>query len=64
MEQHTLRGAVSNVQTLPTKKYQQATSIINGYVSDNPWRAIGIATAIGALTGFLTTRIGVLATRR
>ena len=56
MEQHTLKGAASNVQILAATKYKQASNVIDGYVSNNPWSAIGIAAAIGALIGFLTAR--------
>lgn len=56
MEQHVFKDAASNVQTLAAKNYRRATTAVDGYVSDNPWRAIGIAAAIGALIGFLTTR--------
>jgi ElaB/YqjD/DUF883 family membrane-anchored ribosome-binding protein len=55
MEQR-LKAAVSNVQTLATDKYRQATTAVDGYVSGNPWRAIGIAAAIGTLIGFLAAR--------
>jgi ElaB/YqjD/DUF883 family membrane-anchored ribosome-binding protein len=56
MQQHTLKSAASNVQTLAVDKYKQATTAVDGYVSDSPWVAIGIAAAIGALIGFLTAR--------
>lgn len=56
MDQHHLKTAVSNVQTLAVDKYKQAITAADGYVSDNPWRAVGIAAAIGALIGFLAAR--------
>lgn len=56
MDQHTLKAAVSNVQTLAADKYKQTTTAVDGYVSDNPWKTIGIAAAIGALIGFLAAR--------
>lgn len=55
MEQH-LKAAVSNVQNLATRKYKQASSAVDGYVSDSPWKAVGIAAAIGVLIGFFTAR--------
>ena len=55
MEQH-LKAAVSNVQALATSKYKQAATAIDGFVSDRPWRAVGIAAAFGALIGFFTAK--------
>jgi len=57
MEQHTLKGTASNVQVLATNKYKQATLAVDGYVSDNPWKAIGIMAAVGVLIGFMTARL-------
>ncbi len=54
--EHHLKSAVSNVQTLAVDKYKQATSAVDGYVSGNPWKAIGIAATIGALIGFFAAR--------
>lgn len=51
-----VKDAASNVQTLATRKYKQATSVVDGYVSDNPWRTIGIAAALGVLIGFLAAK--------
>lgn len=56
MEQHVLKDAVSNVQTLTARKYKQATTAVDSYVSGNPWRVIGIAAAIGVLIGFFSAR--------
>ena len=56
MDQQHLKSAVSNVQTLAVDKYKQATTAVDGYVSDNPWKAIGISAAIGVLIGFLAAR--------
>lgn len=55
MEQY-LKAAVSNVQTLATSKYKQAATAVDGYVSENPWKTIGIVAAIGVLIGFFTAR--------
>jgi ElaB/YqjD/DUF883 family membrane-anchored ribosome-binding protein len=55
MEQQ-LKAAVSNVQTLATDKYKRAVAAVDGYVSNSPWRAVGIAVAIGALIGFFTAK--------
>ncbi len=56
MDQRTLKDAASNVQTLAARQYRQATTAVDGYVSGSPWRAIGIAAALGVLVGFLTAR--------
>lgn len=55
MEQ-TLKAAVSNVENLATRKYRQASTAVDDYVSDSPWKAVGIAAAIGVLIGFFTAR--------
>ena len=56
MDQRTLKDAASNVQTLSARQYRQATTVVDGYVSDNPWKSIGIAAAMGALIGFLAAK--------
>jgi ElaB/YqjD/DUF883 family membrane-anchored ribosome-binding protein len=56
MDQRTLIAAASNVQTLAARKYRRATTVVDGYVSDNPWKSIGIATAMGVLIGFLAAK--------
>jgi len=56
MDHRTIKDAASNVQTLAARQYRQATTAVDGYVSDSPWTAIGIAAALGVLIGFLTTR--------
>ncbi len=56
MEQHHLKSAVSSTQTLAVDKYKQAAAAIDRYVSDSPWRTLGIAAAIGALIGFFTAK--------
>lgn len=55
MEQ-SLKGAVSNAENLATRKYQKASTAVDKYVSNSPWKAVGIAAAIGALIGFFTAR--------
>lgn len=48
-----------NVQSLAANNYSQAKVAVVGYVGDNPWRAIGIAAAIG-VSAFLFGQIGQL----
>lgn len=56
MEQRILKDSASNVRNLAVDKYQQVTSAISSYVSDKPWRAIGIVSTLGLLIGFLAAR--------
>lgn len=57
MDQHNiLESAVSNAQAFTADKYRKATRAVDGYVSASPWKAVGIAAAIGALFGFLAAR--------
>ena len=56
MQQNIIKDAASNVQTLAARKYRQATTVVDGYVSDNPWKSIGIAAAMGVLIGFLAAK--------
>jgi len=51
-----VKDTASNVQNLAARKYKQVTGVVDGYVSDNPWRTIGIAAALGALIGFLAAK--------
>lgn len=51
-----VKDSVSNVQSLATKKYKQAANVVDGYVSNNPWKSIGIVAAVGALLGFLAAK--------
>jgi len=50
------KDTVSNVQSLAARKYRQATTVVDGYVSDNPWKTIGIAAAMGVLIGLLAAK--------
>lgn len=56
MEQSSIKDAASNVQALASKKYRQATTSVGTYVGNNPWKSIGIATAMGVLIGFLAAK--------
>lgn len=56
MEQRYPRTTVSNIQNLAVGKYKQAASAVDGFVSASPWKAVGIAAAVGALVGFFTAR--------
>jgi ElaB/YqjD/DUF883 family membrane-anchored ribosome-binding protein len=56
MDQRYLKSAASNVQDIASSRYRQATSAIGGYVRESPWKAVGIAAAVGALIGYFTAR--------
>lgn len=56
MEQRYFKNAVSNVQTQAIDKYKRAASAVDGFVSASPWKAVGIAAAVGALIGFYAAR--------
>ncbi len=56
MEQGILKDAASNVQALAGKKYRQASTSVDTYVGNNPWKVVGAAAALGMLVGFLTAR--------
>lgn len=63
MTQHILKDAASNVQDLAanvqdlaSRKYRQATTVVDSYVSGNPWKTIGVAAALGVLIGFLAAK--------
>lgn len=56
MTQHILKDAASNVQDLAVGKYRRAATVVDGYVSDNPWKTIGIAAALGMLIGLLAAK--------
>jgi ElaB/YqjD/DUF883 family membrane-anchored ribosome-binding protein len=51
-----VRGAMSEAQSYAFDRYKQAAENTDRYVRDNPWRAVGIAAAVGILIGFVTTR--------
>jgi len=56
MEQGILKDAASNVQALAGKKYRQASTSVDTFVGNNPWKVVGAAAALGMLVGFLTAR--------
>lgn len=56
MEQSILKDTASNVQALASRKYRQATTSVDTYVGNNPWKVVGAAAALGMLIGFLTAR--------
>lgn len=50
------RAQLSSLDTSVRSGAKQAADFTDGYVHDNPWRAIGMGAAIGLLVGFLVSR--------
>jgi ElaB/YqjD/DUF883 family membrane-anchored ribosome-binding protein len=52
----TARQTLGELQQTVQAGAKQAMETTDAYVHSNPWRAIGISAAVGALVGFLITR--------
>jgi ElaB/YqjD/DUF883 family membrane-anchored ribosome-binding protein len=55
----SLEGAKSkfdNARSIATEKAKLAANTTDDYVKQCPWRAVGIATAAGLITGILVSR--------
>jgi ElaB/YqjD/DUF883 family membrane-anchored ribosome-binding protein len=52
----TAREKLGEIQTQVTDGAKVAITTTDSYVRGNPWRAVGIAAAVGALIGFLASR--------
>ena len=50
------RSILSDVQETALDQYKQAAAATDGYVRENPWKAVGIAAAAGVLVGLLTMK--------
>lgn len=50
------REKLGDIQTQVTDGAKVAITTTDSYVRGNPWRAVGIAAAVGALIGFLASR--------
>ena len=50
------REKFGEIQTTVTEGAKVAATSTDAYVRSNPWRAVGIAAAAGAVIGFLATR--------
>jgi len=52
------KATLSEAGTAVSDKARHAASATDGYVRENPWRALGVAAAVGALLAaiLLTTR--------
>ena len=52
----TAREKLGEMQTTVSDGARVAMTTTDEYVRSNPWRAVGIAAAAGAIIGFLCTR--------
>ncbi|VCU69848.1 hypothetical protein PIGHUM_01913 [Pigmentiphaga humi] len=50
------RTIYGDAQDRASQTYREASAQADAYVHDNPWRAIGIAAAVGVVIGLLATR--------
>ena len=50
------RARLSAIDTTVRSGARQAADYTDGYVHENPWRAIGMGAAIGLLVGFLVSQ--------
>jgi ElaB/YqjD/DUF883 family membrane-anchored ribosome-binding protein len=50
------REKFGEIQTTVTEGAKVAATSTDAYVRSNPWRAVGIAAAAGAILGFLCSR--------
>jgi ElaB/YqjD/DUF883 family membrane-anchored ribosome-binding protein len=50
------RDKFGEIQTTVTEGAKVAATSTDAYVRSNPWRAVGIAAAAGAILGFLASR--------
>jgi ElaB/YqjD/DUF883 family membrane-anchored ribosome-binding protein len=51
-----LRSAADTVQGLSVDRARAAGRVADDYVSDNPWRMVGVAAVIGLLAGMIAGR--------
>ena len=54
--QATVQEGAKAAMTTVQNGAKAAATTTDAYVRDNPWRAVGIAAAAGALVGFLASR--------
>jgi ElaB/YqjD/DUF883 family membrane-anchored ribosome-binding protein len=50
------RERLSSLDSSVRSGARQAADFTDGYVHENPWRAIGVGAAIGLLIGYLVSR--------
>ncbi|MFZ3320847.1 MAG: DUF883 family protein [Usitatibacter sp.] len=52
----TARKTLGDLQTSVQESARVAVKTTDGYVRENPWQAVGISAAVGAVVGFLISR--------
>ena len=52
----TTRHKLQTLEDVAVAKTKEAAAVTDEYVHENPWRAIGIAAALGAIVGMLIAR--------
>ena len=50
------RKTLGELQKNVQESARMAVKTTDGYVRDNPWQAVGISAAVGAVVGFLISR--------
>lgn len=50
------KEAMQDTQVAVIEKSKAAARVTDDYVHDNPWRAVGIAAAVGFLLGLIVNR--------
>lgn len=50
------KSALYDLEGRAVDRYREASACTENYVRANPWQAVGIAVAVGALVGFLAHR--------
>lgn len=50
------KGVASSVEASAAEKYRLVSASTDGYVRDNPWKAVGIAALTGVVLGALISR--------
>ena len=50
------KEAMQDTQVAVIEKSKPAARVTDDYVHDNPWRAVGIAAAVGFLLGLIVNR--------
>jgi len=50
------KGTVNDIEAMALDRYKAASTSTDAFVHTNPWQAVGIAAAAGALLGFLAKR--------
>lgn len=50
------KTSIAKAEQIVVEKAKQTAAATDGYVRENPWTAVGIAAAVGAVIGLLVSR--------